>query len=400
MNKELDKLFDKAVAYIDGLGYSRSSRGTHVSAWRDFLQWCDARGIAKPSEEDAGAFLAERGWPAFGSCHAASKGRAVLRFVSISKGDGISARRRPEKPLVPDQFRGLHDGYLESLRGRGLAERTVARVGATVRGLLAYLDKLGIADAGSILPRHVLAYAESLNGHATSTRAGDLRRMRAFLSYAEGEIGLDGRLSALFPVICSDVDDVLPSVYSPGEVAAIIAAARNAEGPTAKRDLAFMMLASVVGMRAGDIKGLTFGQVSWSERSVSFSQQKTGKRMALPLTEECLLALADYIANERPASDDEHIFLRSVAPHVPLSEGYSIHCFITAAMDAAGVEARGRHHGSHSLRHSAATNMLSSGATYPVLSGILGHECANTTKRYLRVDVEALRPMCLEVPDA
>lgn len=400
MNKELGRLFDKAVAHIDGLGYSRSSRGTHISAWRDFVQWCDTRGIDRPAEEDAAIFLGERGWPAFGSSHAASKGRAVLRFVSISNSDDFPVRRSPEKPVVPDQFRNLHDRYLESLRDRGLSERTVARVGAVVRGLLTFLDNLEVADAGGIRPHHILAYAESLGHLATSTRAGDLRTLRAFLSYAEDAFGLDGGLSSLFPVVCSDVDDVLPSVYSAEEIAAVIAAARKAEGPTAKRDLAFMMLASVVGMRAGDIKGLTFGQISWSEGSVSFPQQKTGKRMVLPLTEECLLALVDYIANERPASAGEHIFLRSKAPHAPLSEGNSIHCFITAAMDAAGVEARGRHHGSHSLRHSAATNMLSSGATYPVLSGILGHECANTTKRYLRVDVEALRSMCLEVPDA
>lgn len=400
MSNGVRNLVDKGIAHIDGLGYSRSSRNTCISAWRDFAQWCETKGVEAPSDEDAEAFLEERGWPTAGACHAASKGRAILRLIMISNGEAIPIRQTSGKPFIPEQFQGLHDCYLESLRARGLNERTVSRIGSTIRGLLAYLDECGVSDTCEISPDHVLSYAEGLSSLATSTRASDLRRLRAFLSYAVGSFGLDERLASLFPAVCSDVDDVLPSVYSAEEIAAVIAAARRAEGSTAKRDLAFIMLASVAGMRAGDIKGLTIGQVSWDEGVVRFSQQKTGKRMVLPVTEECLLALADYIANERPASLDDHVFLRAAAPYVPLSKGYAIHQSITSLMGAAGVEARGRHHGSHSLRHSAATNMLASGVSYPVLSGVLGHECANTTKRYLRVDVEALRAMCLEVPDA
>lgn len=400
MNEKLDKLICKAAEHIDKLGYSRSSRGTHISAWRDFARWCEARGSDVPTDKDAEDFLSERGWPTRGSSHAASKGRAVLRLVAISNDFSFPIRRPPDKPFVPEQFNDLRALYLSNLRARGLSKRTVARVDATVRKALAYLDEIGIEAADDIRPQHILAYVKSLDGLATSTRASDLRRLRAFLLYVENALELDAQLSTLFPVVCSDVDDVLPSVYSAEELASVIAAARKAEGPTAKRDLAFVMLAATTGMRAGDIKGLTIGQVSLSERSVSFSQQKTGKRMVIPLTQECLLVLADYIANERPKSHDDHIFLRSKAPHTPLSSGNTIHHSITRLMEAAGVDTHGRHHGSHSLRHSAAVNILSSGTTYPVLSGILGHECVNTTKRYLRVDVEALRLMCLEVPNA
>jgi len=35
-----------------------------------------------------------------------------------------------------------------------------------------------------------------------------------------------------------------------------------------------------------------------------------------------------------------------------------------------------------------------------VIGAVLGHGDANTTRRYLRVDAEHLRPLALEVPDA
>ena len=65
----------------------------------------------------------------------------------------------------------------------------------------------------------------------------------------------------------------------------------------------------------------------------------------------------------------------------------------------AALEVAGRHRGLHALRHSAAVGMLAAGSAYPVIGAVLGHADANTTRRYLRVDVTHLRPLALEVPD-
>ena len=117
------------------------------------------------------------------------------------------------------------------------------------------------------------------------------------------------------------------------------------------------------------------------------------------MPEEARLAIADYMRSERPSSEDAHVFLHARPPYGPF-EGCqnAFHYVATAAFDAAGVDPRGRHHGMHSLRHSAATNMLADNVPYPVISGVLGHSNANTTRRYLAVDVERLRAMSLEVP--
>ena len=72
---------------------------------------------------------------------------------------------------------------------------------------------------------------------------------------------------------------------------------------------------------------------------------------------------------------------------------------VTGCFARAGIETAERHRGLHALRHSAAVGMLESGTAYPVIGAVLGHTDANTTRRYLRVDVAHLRPLALEVPD-
>jgi integrase len=74
------------------------------------------------------------------------------------------------------------------------------------------------------------------------------------------------------------------------------------------------------------------------------------------------------------------------------------HRSITRAFKNANIDIKGKHHGIHSLRHSAATNMLSAETPYPTISAVLGHSSTNVTRRYLSIDVDSLRCLALEVP--
>jgi integrase len=161
-----------------------------------------------------------------------------------------------------------------------------------------------------------------------------------------------------------------------------------------------MLLASLLGLRSGDIKGLRFDQIDWANRRLSLVQRKTGRRLDLPLPDECGFAIIDYWKNERPEVGDPQVFLRHKAPHQPPVAGNHFHQVVAGCFDRAGIEASGRHRGLHALRHSAAIGMLEAGKPYPVIGAVLGHANANTTRRYLRLDVAHLRPLAWEVPKA
>ena len=159
-----------------------------------------------------------------------------------------------------------------------------------------------------------------------------------------------------------------------------------------------MLFAAVLGMRVGDIRSLRTSDVDWRLKTVSFVQGKTKVPQVLPMPDEVWLALADYIKNERPDIGCDRLFATSFAPYRPIDSQESFHRSVTRAFADAGVDVTGKRHGMHSLRHSAATNMLAEGTPYPTISAVLGHSSTNVTRRYLSIDVESLRCLALEVP--
>ena len=62
------------------------------------------------------------------------------------------------------------------------------------------------------------------------------------------------------------------------------------------------------------------------------------------------------------------------------------------------METNNRHHGSHSLRHSLASQLLEQGTPLVVISDSLGHSSSESTMVYLGIDVKGLLTCSLEVP--
>ena len=156
-----------------------------------------------------------------------------------------------------------------------------------------------------------------------------------------------------------------------------------------------MLLASVLGMRAGDIKAPRLSDIDWRAKTVSFVQRKTQVTNTPHMPEEVWLAVADYIRCERPDVDGDRVFVTACAPYHATGPPHASRRTVTRAFADAGAGTAGKHHGMHSP---AAGDMPPGGTPYPTISSVLGHSSANVTKRYLSIDVESLRPLALEVP--
>lgn len=92
------------------------------------------------------------------------------------------------------------------------------------------------------------------------------------------------------------------------------------------------------------------------------------------------------------------IFIRHRTPYGRFEKGNVFWSVVNKYLVLAEIETNGRKHGLHSMRHSLASNLLQNNIPLPIISGILGHENSNTTKKYLRIDIEQLRTVGLEVP--
>jgi site-specific recombinase XerD len=107
-----------------------------------------------------------------------------------------------------------------------------------------------------------------------------------------------------------------------------------------------------------------------------------------PLTNETGAALLRYITTVRGRCAWRHVFLTLLAPYRPLSCS-GLWSLASQPLLAHGVQTR--HHGPHALRHACATRLLAEGWSLKDIGDHLGHQTADATAMYAKVDVRGLR---------
>ena len=394
MSKNIDELAAQAGQMLAELGYAHGTIQHYKNSWNKAKRWCSERGIEWFDTEQEQQFIEDMG---LNEIVLSPQARNMLRYVrsllSLDKDGCLPPFSRALTEDVPDRFRHVFDAYVALLQQRNLARSTIRGQSFLIKK---FLIGLRIHKFGDLSMEDVTAHIEACSWMTAQSKAEILYAVRAFTRWAAGE-GLCGPgVAAAMLIIPGHKHGALPSAYTVSEVAAMVAVTG---GGCPKRDRAMLLLASVLGMRAGDIRALRLESLDWRAHEIRFMQAKTGDPVKLPLPEEVMLALADYLRNERPTNPDDHVFLQHHAPHHSFEDSSnSFHYTATTAFGRALVNTSGKHHGLHSLRHSAATNMLYGDTPYPVISGILGHSNTNTTRKYMAIDSERLRFLSLEVP--
>lgn len=188
----------------------------------------------------------------------------------------------------------------------------------------------------------------------------------------------------------------LPATYTEEEIRRTEKAV-DTTTVTGKRDYCILLLASRLGMRAGDIVGLSLENLDFKKEKINFVQQKTREPLSLPMPEQVRTALSDYIDNERPPYDGQTVFLRYKAPVLPLSPS-AVNYLTNKYLRLAGVSTSGKKHGPHSFRASLATSMVNDGVPYEAVRKILGHSSPDAVRHYARLDIEKLRDCSINVP--
>lgn len=188
----------------------------------------------------------------------------------------------------------------------------------------------------------------------------------------------------------------IPAVYTAEEVDRVLSVIDRAH-PQGKRDYAMALMAARCGLRVSDIIGLRFCNLCWEQNTIVLVQQKTGRKVTLPLSEEVGGAIIEYISDARPNVDTPYVFVTAHAPYKELGSN-TLAASIADWMRAAGINSSGRRTGPHALRHSLATNLLGLNTPMPVISEILGHSATDSTLSYTRVSVDMLRQCALDVP--
>ena len=151
-----------------------------------------------------------------------------------------------------------------------------------------------------------------------------------------------------------------------------------------------IMLGLRMGMRGCDIRKLRISDISWKEQTISFTQQKTGVFVTLPMPTDGGNSLFRYLIQGRPKRKQpcEQVFLSHMPPYDGLRGTCAVRRSIDHAFRDSGVENPGEF---HITRRTFASNLLRVGSSMSLIASTLGHTTVHTAGAYLSTDTETLR---------
>lgn len=272
------------------------------------------------------------------------------------------------------------------LRSTSLAER--------MHNIAVFLDFLctrGLESLDALQADDLSAFIRTRTAWTPRTVSRVSSGLRLFLQYLFMRDILPHDLSTAIPTIRLASNAKVPSVWEPEQVERLLAVV-DRSSPKGKRDYAILLLAARLGLRLGDIKGLTLDHLHWTTSTIEIIQNKTGEPLVLPLIEEVGNALIDYLRAGRPPVEHRHLFTNLTPPFEPICERDRLHRVVAYWRELAGIKFRTpQRQGLHSLRHTLATRLLGAQTPFPVISAVLGHASPATTFIYAKADVETLR---------
>jgi site-specific recombinase XerC len=270
--------------------------------------------------------------------------------------------------------------YVTERRNRGEFTRDTAKQVTSV--LLSFCRACGDPPAVELTYTHVSTWVESVGGTlARSTLRNRVSIVRKFCSWL-----------ILHSVIPSNPCDGLERIRQPRSVPRALPAPAVGDLLASLPDVRAELIVSLMvqeGLRCKEVAGLQVGDLDTQEGTL-IVVGKGGHQRMLPISEETTKAMRRYLM-EHP-SHAGPLIRRYDQPARGLSAHY-VSDLVRRWEAESGVKHRSHDGvGAHSLRHTAATDVLrKSGGNVVLVQQMLGHASLQTTQVYLRTYPEDLR---------
>lgn len=287
--------------------------------------------------------------------------------------------------------------YITHKKSYGISRVTTDIYKIRFQHFLSFLENNDIDDLKLINQQVLINYANQLVFCTPYIRHSSLSIIKMYLRFLYDQNLTEKDYSRKVPKDKYIRQAKLPSVYTKEEVEALIKSI-DRSSPKGKRDYAMVLLTARLGLRATDVCCLAFENLKWEKSLIVFNQNKTGNKVEFPIISEIGEAIIDYLKFGRPESELPYLFLKVTSPYDRLNRS-TLHSIITLYLNRAGIQYKNeRKHGPHALRHSLAGVLLQKKIPVPVISEVLGHKNTESTRYYLRIDLNSLRQCALEVP--
>lgn len=277
---------------------------------------------------------------------------------------------------------------------RDLSANTISSYRDTWRMLLKYLNAtlgtpVDALDLDAVTATNVTAFLDHLQqerGNNAKTRNTRLTAIRSVLSRALPD----------HPEHAATITQVLAipprrttrpviEFLTPAETQALLTAP-DQQTWTGRRDHALLAMTVQTGLRISEICSLTYDDIHLGAGPYIACTGKGRRQRLTPLTKTTVTTMTNYLAEPR-SRPGVALFC---GPHgQPLSRDALEHRLArhlaTAAITCPSIGAK--HVTMHTLRHTAAMNLLSAGVDVSVIALWLGHADTHSTAAYLHADM-------------
>jgi integrase/recombinase XerD len=279
-------------------------------------------------------------------------------------------------------------------RQRHASPQTVAAYRDTWRLLLAFTagragrqpSQLGFADIDAPLVGAFLDHLEQVRGNSPRTRNARLAAIHSMFAYAALQHPEHAEtIARVLAIPPKRFDKALVTWLTEPELGALLAGPDTATW-AGRRDHAMITLAAQTGLRVSELTGLIIADVHLGTGPHVSCHGKGRKQRITPLSKTTVTVLRAWLAERRgePARPlfpnraggrlSRDAVEKRLAQHVAAAAG---HC---PSLKAKKITA-------HTLRHTAAMQLLHAGVDTTVIALWLGHEQAETTQIYLHADL-------------
>lgn len=319
-------------------------------------------------------------------------------MTTVAAGPGQQdVAERDAVHVAPGVARAV-DRYLDHLAvERGLARNTLAAYRRDLERYAAFLTGRGHDAVATVLEPDVRAFV-------TALRSGDDGAPLAASSTARVVAAVHGWHRFCTVEGLSEVDPStgvkppaqtrrLPRAMSVEDVAALLEAAGQGDGPVPLRDRALLELCYSTGARISEVVGLDVDDVDLDpDRASARLLGKGSKERVVPVGSFARAAVDAYLVRARPAlaaagRGNAAVFLNTRGARLSRQSAWAV---LRQAARRAGIPGADEV-SPHTLRHSFATHLLQGGADVRVVQELLGHASVTTTQIYTHVTPDSLR---------
>jgi integrase/recombinase XerD len=267
---------------------------------------------------------------------------------------------------------------------RGLAANTIAAYRTDLEQFGAFVRERGLSGWDVVAHDDLLAFLLFLRErrYANSTVARRTAAVKSFYAFltSEGLVPSDPTEQIDSP----KVDRYLPKALSPTQVDELLELPLRQPTPERLRDKAMLELLYATGMRVSELVALNTRDLNLEAECVR-CVGKGGRERILPISGSAITALEEYLdiawpqlARSNPQKV-EALFLNHRGKRLT-RQGFWL--ILKGYAGELGLDDLTP----HTLRHSFATHMLSSGADIRSVQAMLGHASLSTTQIYTQLN--------------